>query len=316
MPVARGFSTEPPTSMSNSSLPPPTNDALFEVLTRMIWEDRCIVVIGAGVSAADYPLWDRLIAILQERCGLRAEDVLTTSPLDVAQAARDKNPEEYARALDDVFKAKERPLSAKRYHLLARINFGSYITLNFDPLLLDVLDLHFDVTVSEYPHLQNQNHGHQELFYMHGRLGPGRPAATSPVVLTRSDFDRAYDPLQTRLHGFIQATMLDHHVCFLGCNPTEPYLARLLTACKGFCDADHGLINPSRPRWFLLAEDNYPDSPLLATSGIHLVRYPRRDAGFSGMDAVLEYWAKKKPPAVRTPGVSPSPYRVDVEPDR
>lgn len=302
--------------MSNALPAPPTNDVLFEVLTRMIWEGRCIVVIGAGVSAADYPLWDRLIAILQERCGLRAEDVLSTNALDVAQAAKDKNPEEYARALDEVFRRKERPLSAKRYHLLARIKFGSYINLNFDPLLLDILDVHFDVTVSEYPHLQNQHHGHQELFYMHGRLGPDRPAATSQIVLTRSDFDRAYDPLQTRLHGFIQATMLDHHVCFLGCNPTEPYLARLLAACKSFCDADHGLINPSRPRWFLLAEDSYSDSPSLAASGIHLVRYPRPDASFSGMDAVLDYWAKKKLPVFRTPGVEPSPYRIDVEPDR
>ena len=300
--------------MSNTVAP--TNDVLFEVLTRVISEGRCIVVVGAGVSAADYPLWPDLIAILQERCGLRAEDLRTANPLDIAQAAKDKNPEQYAQALDDVFRRKERVLSSKRYHLLARISFASYLNLNFDPLLLDILDLHFDVTVSEYPHLQNQHHGPRELFYMHGRLGPGRPAATSPIVLTRSEFERAYDPLQTRLHGFIQATMLDHHVCFLGCNPTEPYLARLLAACKSFCDADHGLIDPKRPRWFLLAEDSYLDSPSLTASGIHVVRYPRRDASFSGMDAVLDYWSKKQPPAFRTPGVEPSPYRVDVEPER
>jgi SIR2-like domain len=302
--------------MSNPPPVPPTNDVLFEVLTRVIWEGRCIVVIGAGVSAADYPVWTDLIAILQERCGLRAEDLLSTNPLDVAEAAKDKNPEEYARVLDEVFKRKDRPLSAKRYHLLARINFSSYVNLNLDPLLLDILDVHFDVTVSEYPHLQNQHHGRHELFYMHGRLGPDRPASTSRIVLTRAEFDQAYNPLQTRLHGFIQATMLDHHVCFLGCSPTEPYLARLMAACKSFCDADHGLVDPDRPRWFLLAEESYPESPALAASGIHLVRYPRRDASFSGMDAVLDYWAKKKPPTLRTPGVEPSPYRVDVEPDR
>lgn len=295
---------------------PPTNDVLFEVLTRTIWENKCLVVLGAGVSAADYPPWPALIAFLQERCGLRAEDLRSTDFLDVAQAAKEKNAEEYARALDEMFQRKERPGSAKRYHLLARIPFSSYINLNFDPLLLDIFDLHRDVTVSEYPHLQNQRHGLRELFYMHGRLGPDRPAATSPIVLTRDEFDRAYDPMQTRLHAFIQATMLDHHVCFLGCNPTEPYLARLLSACKRFCDADHGLIDPGRPRWFLLGDDSYADSPVLAQSGIHLVRYPRRDASFSGMDAVLEYWAKKKSPVFRTPGVEPSPYRIDVEPDR
>ena len=54
--------------------------------------------------------------------------------------------------------------------------------------------MHFDVTVSEYPHLQNQHHGHKELFYLHGRLGPDRPAASTPLVLTQGEFDRAYDP--------------------------------------------------------------------------------------------------------------------------
>ena len=300
-----------------SDLPaPPTNDVPFDVLTQHIWEGKCLVVLGAGVSAPDYPLWPQLIATLQDRCGLRAEDLRSADFLDVAQAAKDKNPEEYARTLDDIFRRKEHPVSAKRYHLLARIPFLSYINLNFDPLLLDTFDLHFDVTVSDYPHLQNQNHGVKELFYQHGRLGTDRPAATSSIVLTRSEFDRAYDPMQTRLHGFIQATMLDHHVCFLGCNPTEPYLARLLAACKRFCEADHGLADPKRPRWFLLGDDSYENSATLTAAGIHLVRYPRRDAAFSGLDAVLEYWARKKPPVFRTPGVEPSPYRIDVEPDR
>jgi hypothetical protein len=161
--------------MTNTPTVPPTNDVLFQVLTRVIWEGRCIVVLGAGVSAADYPLWTDLIAILQERCGLRAEDLLSTDPLDVAQAAKDKDPQEYARTLDEGFSRKGRPLSATRYRLLARIKFASYINLNLDPLLLDILDEHFDITVSEYPHLQNQHHGSRELFYMHGRLGPDRP---------------------------------------------------------------------------------------------------------------------------------------------
>ena len=64
------------------------------------------MVIGAGLSAADYPLWPGLIEILQERCGLRAENIVGTDPLDVAQAAKDKKPLEYARALDQTFKRK------------------------------------------------------------------------------------------------------------------------------------------------------------------------------------------------------------------
>jgi hypothetical protein len=274
--------------MAESPPPPPTNDVPFESLTTSVWGGRCIAVIGAGLSAADYPVWPSLIGILQERCGVKSEDSLSTDPLDLAQAAKDKNASKYYKALDKTFDRRKNPTSATRYHLLARTPFASYVNLNFDPLLLDVLGLHKNLTVSEYPHLQNQQHGRGELFYMHGRLGPDRPAESTPIVLTRSEFERAYDPYQTRLHSFIQTTMLDNDVCFLGCNPAEPHLARLVAICKKCCDADHGLTDPKRPRWFLLADGEFQTQPSLAGSGIHVVHYDRLDAKFSGMDAVLE----------------------------
>ena len=105
--------------------PPPTNDVIFPTLTESIRARRCVAVIGAGVSAADYPIWAHLISQLQECCGVRAEDLPSASPLDVAQAAMDKNPAAYYQALDEIFDRRPAPRSSRSYHLLARIQFLS-----------------------------------------------------------------------------------------------------------------------------------------------------------------------------------------------
>ena len=303
-------------SNHNAGVQPPTNDVVFPALKASIQDARCIAVIGAGMSADDYPIWTDLISQLQERCGLRSEDLSSRHPLDIAQTAKDKNPSAYFQALDDIFARKLAPRSAARYHLLARVGFISYLSLNIDPLLVETIDLHRNVTVSDFPNLQTQNHGSGEVFCIHGRLGPGRPAATTQTVLTRREFDSAYDPWRGPIHSFIQQTMFAHDLCFLGCNPAEPYLARILESCKRHCQEQHDLTSPTRPQWYLLAAEGYEDLDAADASGIHVVQYDKRDSQFTGMDSVLEYWANKKPPFLRPAGVQESRFNPDVEPDK
>ncbi|MCJ7543643.1 MAG: SIR2 family protein [Phycisphaerae bacterium] len=292
----------------------PTNDLLFESLTKSVRSGRCIAILGAGMSAGDYPPWSTLLHMLRDGCSIRAEDLSSADPLDIAEAAKRKDQDRYHLLLDETFARKESPKSAPRYHLLARIEFASYITLNFDPLLADILDLHRNITVSAYPWIQDMYHGNRELFYVHGRLGPGYPAAKAKIVLTRAEFDQAYDPYGSRLHGFLQSTFLDHDVCFIGCNPVEANLERLLRACQSFCKGQYALDGPSPPHWFLLSDDAAEMPNGLDDCGIRLVRYPRVDVSFLGLDRVLEYWAGRRTPVVREPGTRESVYRGDVEP--
>ena len=295
---------------------PPTNDVLFDALTDVIQEGNCIAIIGAGVSADDYPLWDKLVSTLQNGCGVRSEDLTGDDFLDIAEVAKKKNRRSYFKILDDVFSQKENPKSLCRYHMLSRIKFSSYITLNYDSLLLDTIDLHRDVTVSQYPSLKSQHHGKQELFYIHGRLGPDQPASQASIVLTRAEFEEAYNPYEQRLHAFLQSTFLDYNVCFIGCNPDEPHMKFLIKAFNNFSEKKHGLHDVMRPKWFLLW-DGESDSPeLLKDCGIHMVKYPRRDKSFSGLDQVLEYWANRKKPVIREAGVEKSSYDTNVEPEK
>ena len=295
---------------------PPTNDVVFPALTDSIQAGRCIAVIGAGMSADDYPIWTELINQLEERCDLRSEDLSSRNLLDSAQTAKDKNPDAYFQALDDIFARKPAPGAAAKYHLLARLGFISYLSLNIDPVLVDTFDLHYNIAVSDFPNLQAQNHGHREVFCIHGRLGPGRPAATTPIVLTRREFDDAYDPWGSSLHAFIQQSILAHDLCFLGCNPAEPYLANILASCKRHCQAQHSLRSTTRPHWYLLVDEGYEDLDVAAACGIHVVRYDKQDSQFTGINSVLEYWANKKPPLLRPAGVQESRFNPDVEPDK
>lgn len=300
----------------DAGVQPPTNDVVFPALKASIDTHRCIAVIGAGMSADGYPIWTDLISQLQERCGLRSEDLSSRDPLDIAQRAKDKNPSAYWQALDDIFARKPAPGAAARYHLLARLGFISYLSLNIDPLLVDTFDLHRNITVSDFPNLQAQNHGRREVFCIHGRLGPGRPAKTTPIVLTRRDFESAYNPLDGQLHSFIQQTVLAHDLCFLGCNPAEPYLARILESCQRQCHEQHGLTSTARPQWYLLADEGYEQLDAATACGINVVQYDKRDSRFTGMDSVLEYWANKRPPFLRPAGVQESRFDADVEPDK
>ena len=209
--------------MSNhdAGVQPPTNDVVFPALKASIDQDRCIAVIGAGMSADDYPIWTDLISKLQKRCGVRSEDLSSRDPRDIAQTAQDKNPNAYFQALDEIFARKRAPGAAARYHLLARVGFISYLSLNVDPLLVDTFDLHRNITVSEFPNLQAQNHGRGEVFCIHGRLGPRRPAATTPIVLTRQEFDNAYDPWGSSLHSFIKPSSRTTSVSWVAIRPSR-----------------------------------------------------------------------------------------------
>jgi SIR2-like protein len=294
---------------------PPTNDPIFTALHQSVHAKRCVAVIGAGLSHDDYPLWPGLIETLIDSCELRPEDCANGDLLWTAEMAKNKDPDKYHDTLDDIFKRKSSAKTAYRYHMLARIPFLSYITLNFDPLLMDTLDLHSDVCVSEYPNLKSRHIKDRELYYLHGRLGPDKPASKSKFILTKSEFKKAYNPSTPPLNSFLQETFTSNDVCFIGCNPTEAYIQNIIKSCEDFCEYLHGLEDPRRPVWYLLW-DGDTEPPNLSQTGIHVIKYPKIDMDFHGLDDVLTCLANKTPPSIRKGGVESSPFTTQRGPDR
>jgi hypothetical protein len=287
----------------------PSDHLLFSNLTQSIRSGECVAIIGAGMSYPAYPLWNELAQFLKVRCVIGDEDFQkgesNKAPLDIAEAASRKSKERYFEALNEFFASSRDPekkrISEDKYHLLARIKFASYLTLNFDPLLVDTLHMHRNVVVSSYDDLQDRHNGKGELFHIHGRLGPDNPALKAKIVLTRSEFKKAYKP-GSFLSTFLRATFLHHDVCFIGCNPMENNIKKILKACEAFCVEKAGLAGP-RKNWFLLWDDvSAVPEKKLSKCGVQIVGYPRKSESFQGFDEILQYWAEKKPVQFREIG--------------
>lgn len=292
----------------------PTTDLLFEPLTKCVKSKSCVAVIGAGLSAGDYPLWSELCADFISACRLSPSDVSGKGDAEIAEIAKNRDAAIYFATLDKHF-CHDRPASlavARKYHLLARAPFISYLNLNFDCRLLDVHHLHRNVAVSEFPDLRAEYLKKKECYYLHGRLGPGRSARKAEIVLTSSEFELAYDPSKNMLHSFLQQTFLTRDVCFLGCNPSEPSMSRILKACNEFCNGNYGFHVAGRPRWFLVwGELSTP--PELKDTGIQLVRFPMHDGSYIAFEKILAHWAGEERINYRLPKVARSTFDDSAE---
>lgn len=310
--------------------PLPTNDPLLTALKDAIVGGQCVAVIGAGMSRPDYPDWNGLTEELIDKCSLSRSEVAGLEDAEVAVLARDRSPKVYYATIDRLFGScpprmvaggnaedHSAPLMcAERYHLLARIKFCSYVTLNFDPVLATILSLHYNVNVSTYPSLNFEYIQSKELYYLHGRLGDGQSASTARLVLTSDSFNDAYRSTHRPAWNFFQETFMHKDVCFLGCNPAESNMRTILEVCQSQCKIEHGYANPERPRWFLVW-DGDSDRPIdprtkapvdLDQMGIHLLHYPKIDPKFSGLDGLLQYLAGAQSPIFRKPGVQRNRY--------
>ena len=241
-----------------------------------------------------------LVTALFEQCGLRAEDITSNDPLDVAEVAKAKTPRLTTPLSThcSVTVCSERTECSGGTICSRRLDFVSYVTLNFDSTLIDVLHHHKNVDYQEFPHLECQLHNKKMCFFIHGRIGRGQNAASADKVLTRTEFEQAYNTARGTLHSFLHQTFVagDRKFCFLGCNPAEPRLRAILRMCSEHWSGD-GADFINQPRKFLLWDRDTP-KPDLSGTGVDLVQYPRGDE-FRGFDDVLEYWAKTKPPRFR-----------------
>ncbi|MEO8268593.1 MAG: SIR2 family protein, partial [Aureliella sp.] len=259
-----------------------TNAIGFDELKRSIENERCIAVIGAGVSAPDFPLWAPLMGRLLTACSIRPEDLPLSSVNDLmlqAEHLRLNHRQKYYEVLNDIFtNSSVSATTQERYHLLVRINFCSYINLNFDQCLINTMNLHENIHVSIYPNLSPQFLQRREIYHLHGQICQDRRAEDGAIVLTKDEFDHAYQP-HSRLHSLLNTAFNDHDICFLGCNPAEPNFNRLLRACKNLQDQVHGLTDFNRPRRFLIWDDE-SSLPDLNGTGIHAIDYSRKNATF------------------------------------
>jgi hypothetical protein len=191
-----------------------------------------------------------------------------------------------------------------------RINFKSYVTLNFDPLLAEEsrwVEPH--PTVYPYPHLDRQHIRSRSIFYLHGYVAKNSIPEERHLVLSESEFANAYRP-DGPLRQFLLPTFIHDPICFVGCELREPVFRDVFDICKKQQqELLHKGGTQTPPKFILLAHQKVPladkgaapgDADRLALEqeedeaafydnlGITVVRYSAIDKEHTGLCESLE----------------------------
>jgi hypothetical protein len=255
------------------------------------------------MSAPVYPDWTKLVNGLCRSCGISAR-VVQSSPvsafLNAAEDARRADIDRYHAYLGIVFRRS--PRSSEFYSTLLRIPFKSYITVNFDSLLAheNRKPEQRCAPLMAYPNILDRAAiNSRAIYYIHGLIGPDEPPRPGSVVLSKSEFAKAYHE-HGLLRAFLIQTLTYDPICFFGCQLREPALHQLFAICNQHQAELLELARGSRPpRYILLPTASRRESCAQMTErkkederyeaiGIKVVRYDPIDKGHIGLLNLLE----------------------------
>jgi len=200
-------------------------------LEAAISQRKCIAFVGSGLSAKYYPSWDDLLQTLCASCSVEFPDsneLGADEYLDLAGKCHDSNSVAYFKKLREIFSA---PIEScpETYRHLIRGPFKAFVTINFDPLLA-TRGSDIGATVFSYKKGMSIEYLQGNIFYIHGYVEEGGDVTNNQLVLTKSDFDTAYDPYDNHsdIHDFLKPLFKYNTVLFIGCGLSEQPLKKLL----------------------------------------------------------------------------------------
>lgn len=205
-------------------------------LQNLILRNKCVLLVGSGLSAGSYDSWPDLINRLCEECG-SSHRVSSDSPndafLDAAQDAKKSNEDTYYTYLGDHFGSPANHASLL-YDALLSLPFECYLTVNFDPLLAlkaRTASLPCTLPAYAYPSLDRKHMNGRTIHYLHGIINEDEKPAKGTIVLAREEFDEAYGD-NSALMNFLIPTFENEAMTFVGCRLREPVMRKVFDTCK------------------------------------------------------------------------------------
>lgn len=198
---------------------------------------KCVVFIGSGASVGCYDSWHMLVRTLCRQCqsNYAISDASSADELlDAAEDAKLTNNKEYHAHLCSHFG--RNILINPLYDALLACNFKSYLTVNYDPVLAEryrLSRIQCNDEMQWYPYDLNplliEN---RTVYYLHGYIRQGATIVNDgDIVLSRSEFDRAYRPNHV-LARFLIETFSRQDLCFVACRLQEPTFKYVMNVCK------------------------------------------------------------------------------------
>lgn len=250
---------------------------LPDELRTLILSEGCVAFIGSGLSAGCYHSWPDLINELCARCGCTSRVTQSSTGdalLDAAQDAKNMNEQGYYEFLGEHF-GRPAEYASLLYDALLCLPFSCYVTVNLDPLLAlkcRTAKIACNTNIMAYPSLDRKAMTKRSIHYMHGYIREGETPLPGTIVLSRGEFDEAYEA-NSNLMTFLIPTLVNEPILFIGCRLQEPTMAQVFQICKEQqkrrlgLSMECGQSKEAPPRKFILL----PESPIENAQGqIHI----------------------------------------------
>jgi hypothetical protein len=220
--------------MSLERLNEQSQENIAHIIDR-IRKKECCAFVGAGLSRpARYPSWSGLLDTLKTE----SEDVLGRRINDAHLDYYDRA-EKYREILGlgnyrNIIQREFDPENNKQpwlpVHLdLVEMPFVSYITTNYDCVIENAYRKMGEAPIySFYPLFPISHLRDRQIYHIHGIIDHSRlPETQDSIVLTRSDFDEAYDQ-DSNLIKLITCLYTELTLFFVGFNVRDPSMMRIL----------------------------------------------------------------------------------------
>ena len=226
----------------------PGNGPVLEELYKLLESGEAIALVGAGASAALWPLWNEFlqgfIAHILKSGKINSDEAeffLTEAPqtpVETAQQLRNKIGEQlYFEYLYETFSDKISPHTDGAFTLthraLLQLPIHNYLTLNYDAGLTNARDgLYPKATTSyffwdqeEARRIRDRNYKRQVL-HAHGRYD-----RADSIILTLDDYRRAYD--RRAFVRLLEDLFAYEKLLIVGFGMSDPYIKQLFNNSSG-----------------------------------------------------------------------------------
>jgi len=212
------------------------SDPNYSNLLQAVRSGKVVVFVGSGLSkAAGYQGWGQLISKLCYECGIlfpSGEPVTSSQLLELADSCWKEDPEKYQKILTSEF-SKPVTVMPRNYTYLYQSPFKSYVTTNFDPLLAEEGRQGKSDIYTHKNGLDVSRLSKKSIFYIHGYVQVGKCIEANKLILTKSDFEREYNPdTSIKIISFLTQLFQFHSVVFIGCQLREEPIRKLFEICE------------------------------------------------------------------------------------
>jgi len=201
----------------------PTPEEL-ELKRLALQQDGCVAFLGAGISIPPAKDWTDTVREIGRRCGVTiGAGKLLPEVIDDCMDRNEAACDAACRQLFPQFAAASR----QALSLLLRLPFKAVLTVNFDPWLHQQSQQDRYKRIHVYPDLPLTSGLLNGIYYLHGYFNSGdSTASVRNLVFGERSFRQAYTG--SLLPGFLLNVFTYESVLFVGVDPTERHLARLL----------------------------------------------------------------------------------------